>query len=236
MVFSEHNAAKTRRKPRGANIAGRTAVVMEISRMKTILTFALAVAAAISAIPARAASSERAITVTLSGFAQTNSASGDLAMSFRATTKDLLQEISIATGTNLTTAKLFLVQDSIDDTNSSLRVVAKTSSNSVDVTQFFEFDPGDNFVDTTTATTTIIYAIDSFHFSTSEVDPNGLDLDFQGLSKETQRSALVKIGANKVPALSTSIKTDGIGELRAGGGFVGPLKGSISIGAPKFYP
>jgi hypothetical protein len=202
---------------------------------KLILGFALI--SAMSAFNARAQSSERAITVAFTGYLQSLSTTGsDLAMPFRVATKDLLDEIGFATGTNLINGKLFLVQDSINDTNASLRVIARDASNTVEVTDFFEIEPGTNFVDTVTTSTTI-YAIDAFHFFTTNVDVQGIDLTFQGLSKESQRNLLAKIGTNKVPVLSTSVKSTGIGELRKGNNvFVGPLKGTVTIAAPKFYP
>jgi hypothetical protein len=213
--------------------------------MKTIIKLGLcvAIAASLSTFKAAAATSERLLTFTLSGFYQTNGLSGEVAAPFRATTKDIVAELAATLGTNLTNGAL-LVIDSLDDTNVLTKIVArsktKTETNEVDVTEFFQFDQGEAVATTKYVTNVLksatFYAIDHFQFSTLGTDTNGFELKFQGLTKESQRASVKPIGVDKREVISSTIKSDGTGEFRFVDVLFGPVKGSVAIGAPKFFP
>ena len=206
--------------------------------MITKLICCIAIALFLSTFRTQAASAERKLTLTLSGFFQDESGFGDeVAVPFRITTKDVLEEISLATGSNVTDGVL-LVIESIGEENSSTRIVARTSTVELDVTEFFKIDQG-NDVRTTKYSgdalkSATFYAVDQFLFST--LSANGVELKLQGFTKETQKTAAKKIGTDQFSVVSTSTKSDGNGELRSFDGSIAPVKGSITVGSPKFVP
>ena len=205
-----------------------------ITKACCCITFALL----LSTSGTEAATAERNLTVTLSGFFQDQSPSGDeAAFPFRITTKDILEEITLATGTNVNGGVLLLIE-SLDSENGESRIIARSQTTEVGVTDFFEINQGSDVRTTKFAgnvfKSAIFYAIDQFTFST--LAENGLELKVQGFTKETQSAGLKKIGADKINVVSASTKSDGSGELQSADGFIGPVKGSIALSAPKFFP
>ncbi len=61
-------------------------------------------------------------------------------------------------------------------------------------------------------------------------------MEMQVISKETQRVLAKTIGTNRLEVVSSTLASDGNGELHASGALVGPVKGTIKIGVPKFVP
>ena len=108
--------------------------------MKTItkLSFCVAVALCVTTLKIQAATSERLLTIALSGFDQfvDQNTGDDVAVPFRLTTKDILARITDATGTNVDGAVLVVI-DSLDDTNAMSQIVARTATFQLDVTDFF---------------------------------------------------------------------------------------------------
>ncbi len=209
--------------------------------MKTKLNLCLISALCLSALTLQAARSERVLTIAFSGFYQgTNRFGDDLAIPFRSTTKDFLDEISFTTGQNFKGGALLMVE-SLDDTNAPTQIVARKGTNELEVSEFFQFTKNDNFVFTETffrgaTSSQTFYAIDNFFFSTLAADPEGLEVTFKSFSQDTSRFFATRIGGQLYNVVSTSLRTDGVGELSSGGSFTGPIRGYNSIGAPKFYP
>jgi hypothetical protein len=187
----------------------------------------------------RAAQSEQTITFALSGFIQgKDSRENDKALPFRYTTKDVLTEIGFFEGgIDLTNGKLVLI-NSIDDTNVASRIVARKGTTEVDVTDLFVIDQGEE-VHTSRYVSDVfrnatIYSVDSVQFQTLDLDTNGLALEMQTFSKESQHAVTKKIGIDRFSVVSSSLSFDGNGELFDQFGLLGPLKGKVKIGAPKF--
>lgn len=215
-----------------------------ISRLSVCVVTALCLTAfTIHAAPR----SERLLTLTLTGFDQfVNQTTGnDVAVPFRATTKDFLFQITDATGTNVDGGVLVVI-DSLDETNGLTKIVARTKVIEVDVTDFFPISQGD-FVQTTKFVgnelrSATFYAIDQFQFSSvteAPGDTNGIDLILQGFTKETQRVGNRKIGGVLRSVTSSALRSDGNGELLdyvSTNRFLSPFKGTVTIGAPKFFP
>ncbi|MEO6183804.1 MAG: hypothetical protein ABIP71_12030 [Verrucomicrobiota bacterium] len=203
--------------------------------------FCLASVLSLTALRTEAAQSERLLTISLSGFFQDQDVFGnDKAFPFRATTKDFLEEISIATGGLDFTNGLLVVIESLTDTNLPSQIVARKGINQVDVTDLFTVENGEDvhtskYVANSFRSATF-YAIDQFKFETMSVDTNGVSLDMQLFSKETQRVLAKAIGTTRFDVISSTIASDGNGELHSGGALVGPVKGTIKIGAPRFVP
>lgn len=209
--------------------------------MKNISQWLLcaALVAGATATQVRAAQSEQTITFALSGFIQgKDSHENDKALPFRYTTKDVLTEIGFFEGgIDLTNGKLVLI-NSIDDTNVASRIVARKGSTEVDVTDLFVIDQGEEvhtskYVNDVFRNATI-YSVDSVQFQTLDSDTNGLALELQTFSKESQRAITKKIGIDRFSVVSSSLSFDGNGELFDQFGLLGPLKGKVKIGAPKF--
>ena len=189
----------------------------------------------------RAAQSEQTITFALSGFIQGQDSRGnDKALPFRYTTKDVLTEIgAFEGGIDLSNGKLVLI-NSIDDTNIASRIVVRKGTSEVDVTDLFVIDQGEEvhtsrYVNDVFRNATI-YSVDSVQFQTLDSDTNGLALELQTFTKESQRAITKKIGSDRLGVVSSSLSFDGNGELFDQFGFLGPLKGKVKIGAPKFVP
>ncbi len=207
------------------------------------LTFCLAIGLSFATFKAQAAVSERLLTLTLSGLLQEFDNFGDeIAIPFRVTTRDILEEISIHSGQNVRNGVLVVV-DSIDDANATRQIVARRSFNDLggelNVTDLFLIDQG---ADVRTARysgnalrSATFYAIDLIQFSTL-FESDGITLTFQGFSRENQRVTVQRIGNNRVTVTSSNLTSDGNGELESGNGFIGPVKGNIKIGVPKFFP
>ena len=210
----------------------------------TKLSLCIAIFTCVTATKLSAATSERLLTFTLSGYFQDfNPRTGDdVAVPFRITTRDILEEISLSTGTNVMGGVLVVV-DSLDDTNALTQIYARPSLNQIvgeiNVTDLFDIQQSGDVRSTRFSRNVFksatFYAIDSFLFSTI-VDDVGLELLFQGLSRETQAASTRTIGGFRRSVVSANMKSDGNGELFSGNGFIGPIKGSIKIGPPKFYP
>lgn len=207
------------------------------------ILFCLATVLLLTAVRTEAAQSERLITIMLGGFFQDQDLLGnDKASPFRATTKDFLEEISVAKGGLDFTNGVLLIIESITDTNLPSQIVARKGSNQVDVTDFFKVRNGadvhtSKYV-TNSFKSAIFYAIDQFEFETQSADPNGVKLEMQLNSKETQKALVAIIGTNRFNVVSSTIMSDGNGELRSGvhDDLVGPVKGMIKVGIPKFVP
>jgi len=205
-----------------------------ITKACCCITFALL----LSTFGTEAATSERSLSLALSGFFQDETALGDeVTVPFRVTTRDILEEISIATGTNVTDGVL-LVIESLDEEGGAARIVARSQTAEVDATDFFELNQGSDVRTTkfsgNTFKSATFSAVDQFVFSTLSV--NGIELKVQTFTQESQRAGVKKVGANQFNVVVTSTKSDGNGELRSSSGFIGPVKGSIKIGSPKFVP
>lgn len=186
----------------------------------------------------RAAQSEQTITFAVKGFIQGQDSRGnDKAIPFRFTTKDVLLEISaFEGGIDLTNGKLVLI-NSIDDTNAASRIVARKGTTEVDVTDLFVIDQGDEvhtskYVNDVFKNATI-YSVDSVEFQTLDLDTNGLALEMQTFTKESQRAVTKKLGPDRFSVVSSSLSFDGNGEIFDQFGLLGPLKGKVKISAPK---
>lgn len=217
--------------------------------MKTIskLFLCVAVALFLTAFKIQAATSERLLTITLTGFDQfiDQTTGDDVAVPFRATTKDFLFQITDATGTNVDGGVLVVI-DSIDDPDALTQIVARTETVEIDVTDFFPITQGESvqttkFVGDVLRSTTF-YAIDHFQFNSVTSIPgetNGIDLTLQGFTKETQRVVPKTIGGVPRSVTSSALKSDGNGELQdfaTTNRFLSPFRGTIKIGVPKFFP
>ena len=214
----------------------------EITIMKTAqkLLFGFATILSLASMQVEAAQSERLLNIALSGFFQDQDLLGnDKAVPFRATTKDFLEEISIATGGDYTNG-LLVVVNSIPETNAPAQIFARKGSNQVDVSDLFNIINGDEVHTSRYVTNSFrsatFYAIDQFKFETMKLDTNGVKLDMQVFTKEMQVVQAKMIGTNHLNVVSASLASDGNGELHDAGGLVGPIKGTIRIGVPKFVP
>lgn len=194
-----------------------------------------------------AATSERLLTITLTGFDQfvSETTGDDVALPFRATTKDFLFQITDATGINVDGGVLVVI-DSLSETNVLTKIVARTAAGDLDVTDFFPISQGQpvqtaKFVGNDLRSATF-YAIDQFQFnSVTEApgDTNGIDFTLQGFTKETQRVINKNIGGVSSAVTTSSLKSDGNGELLdfvSTNVFLSPFKGTVKIGPPKFFP
>jgi hypothetical protein len=81
-----------------------------------------------------------------------------------------------------------------------------------------------------------IYSIDFLEFQTLNTDTNGLALQMQLFAKETQTAVSRLIGANRFNVVSANLSFDGNGEIFDQFGLIGPLKGTVRIGIPRFVP
>ena len=213
----------------------------------TKISFFVAAALCVTAFKIQAATSERLLTIALSGFDQfvDQNTGDDIAVPFRLTTRDVLERITDATGTNVDSAVLIVI-DSLDNTNALTQIVARTATFQLDVTDFFPISQGEfvrtvkfagnNFRGAT------YYAIDQFQFSavtSTPGDTNGIDLTLQGFTTETQRVLTKNIGHIRQVVTSSTLKSEGNGELMdfvSTNRFVSPFKGTVKIGAAKFFP
>ena len=217
--------------------------------MKTIINFSLGtfIALAVLVSDVQAATSERLLTIALKGFDQfvDQRTGDDVAIPFRLTTKDLLFQITDATGTNVDGAVLIAI-DSLDDPNAVTRIVARTSDFQLDVSDFFSITQGES-VRTVKFSGNIFrgatyYAIDQFQFSavfSTPGDTNGIDLLLQGFSKETQRVQTRKIGGVRQVVTSSTLNSTGNGDLLdfvSTNRFVSPFEGAVRFGSARFYP
>ncbi|MEO7300899.1 MAG: hypothetical protein ABI042_20220 [Verrucomicrobiota bacterium] len=210
--------------------------------MKTGKTYFVALATLLGAVlSAHAAQSERIINIALSGYTQSKNPKGDAqAIPFRKTTKDFLEEISLVKSQDFTNGILVMV-DHPDDTNSLPQIFARKGATQTDVTDLFTITQADNYVVTSkypsgAFRSAAYYAIDHFRFNSFNADPNGVDLTLKVFSKETQLASSKMISSVKTPVTTTAIRSDGVGEMRSAGVFVAPIKGFVTIGAPKFLP
>ena len=207
-------------------------------KMITKWVCCIAVVLFISTFETQAASAERRLTIALSGYYQDENPLGDaVAVPFRITNADVLDEISIATRTNVTGGVL-LVVNSLDIEDSPSRIVVRTPSFELDVTEFFQLDQGSDVRATKSVGNVLksatIYAIDQFSFST--IDDNGFELQLQGFTKETQKWGLKKIGAEQFTVGASSIASAGTGQIRWPDESIAPIKGTFKVSAPKFVP
>ncbi len=217
--------------------------------MKTIskLSVCVAVALCATAFEVRAATSERLVTITLTGFDQyvDQTTGDDVARPFRITTKDFLYQITDATGINVDGGVLIAI-DSLDNPDALTRIVARTKMREVDVTDFFPISQGESvrtvkYVGNDLRSATF-YAIDQFQFSSvtsTPGDTNGIDLILQGFTKETQRVLTTRIGGVPYSVTSSILSSEGNGDLLdyvSTNRFLSPFKGTVKFGAPKFYP
>ncbi|MEO5801959.1 MAG: hypothetical protein ABIR24_00395 [Verrucomicrobiota bacterium] len=195
----------------------------------------LAVALSGASIQLQAAQTERLLTFALTGFRQDEDALGNpKAIPFRASTRDVLEEIELATGASVTNGILLMVE-SLDDTNAPIQIVARKGTSDFIVTDLFTFTYGEA-VSTDLGTRGTFYAIDQIEFSTLNVDTNGLTLQFQGFTKETQATVTKRLGTTPVEFVTKTFNTIGNGELRFIDSFFGPVKGTVKLGAPKLVP
>ena len=81
-----------------------------------------------------------------------------------------------------------------------------------------------------------IYSVDFLEFQTLNTDTNGLALQMQLFAKETQTAASKSVGTNRFNVVSASLMFDGNGEIFDQFGLIGPLKGRVTIGSPRFVP
>lgn len=217
--------------------------------MKTIINFSLGtfMALAVLVSEVQAATSERLLTIALKGFDQfvDQRTGDDVAIPFRLTTRDLLFQITDATGTNVDGGLLIAI-DSLDDPDAPTRIVARTRDVQLDVSDFFTITQGE-FVRTVKFSRNIFrgatyYAIDQFQFSavfSTHGDTNGIDLLLQGFSKETQRVQTKKIGGVRQVVTSSTLKSKGNGDLLdfvSTNRFVSPFEGTVRFGSARFYP
>lgn len=207
-------------------------------KMITKWVCCIAIVLFISTFETQAASAERRLTIALSGYYQDVNPLGDaVAVPFRITNVDILDEISLATRTNVTGGVL-LVINSLDGDDSPSRIVACTPSVELDVTEFFQLDQGSDVRTTKTVANVLksatIYAIDQFSFST--IDDNGFELQLQGFTKETQKWGLKKIGVEQFTVGASSIASVGTGQIRWPDESTAPVKGTFKVSAPKFVP
>ena len=198
---------------------------------KWILCFAIA--SSVASFKLDAAQTERLITFSLTGFRQDEDAFGNpKAVPFRVATRDILEEIQLATGVPVTNGVLVMVE-SLDDTNAPIQVVARKGTDQFDVTDLFTFIYGES-VTTDLGTRGTFYAIDQIGFSSLNVDTNGYEIQFQGFTRESQALVTRRLGTASIPFLARNLTTTGNGELRfLDNVLFGPLKGTIRIGAPK---
>lgn len=188
-----------------------------------------------------AAQSERTISFALSGFLQGQDLQGnDKAIPFRYTTKDVLLEIGFFEGgLDFTNGSLLLI-DSLTETNVPSRIIARKGTNEVDVSGLFQINQGEGIQSSRFVTNTLksatIYSIDFLEFQTLSFDTNGLALQMQLFAKETQRALIARAGINRFDVISASLAFDGNGEISDQFGLLGPLKGTVRIGLPKFVP
>lgn len=195
----------------------------------------------------QAATSERLLTIALKGFDQfvDQRTGDDVAIPFRLTTKDILFQITDATGTNVDGAVLIAI-DSLDDPNIPTRIVARTRFLQLDVSDFFSITQGE-FVRTVKFSGNIFrgatyYAIDQFQFTSvfsTPGDTNGIDLLLQGFSKETQRVQTKTIGGFRQVVTSSTLQSKGNGDLLdfvSTDRFVSPFEGTVRFGSARFYP
>jgi hypothetical protein len=212
--------------------------------MKTITKWLLCVAVVLSAaaLKLQAAQTERLVTFALTGYVQTNNSIGDpLALAFRATTKEVLEEISLTTGQDFNNGVLLLIE-SLDDTNAAAQFVARKViarvTNELDVTELFPFSFGDEVATLRYSGDTLknatFYAIDDFAFDTLAVTNAGIVLDLQGFSKQTEIAFTKTVGASTFSGFAANLTSDVNGELRDAIGLIGPVKGKLKIGPPKF--
>lgn len=206
--------------------------------MKTLKLF-LCIACAFS-ITARihAEQSERSLTLKLSGYFQGEDTSGnDKAVPFRFTTKEVLNELSFFTGVDLRGGMLLII-DSITDTNVASQIVVRKGTDQVDVTDLFDIDQGGAVYSSKLVADVLksatLYSIDFFQFQTLNTDTNGLDLQLQLFSRESQRALVKRIGGNQFDVVSSTLAFDGNGELRDQFGLFAPVKGTVKIGSPKY--
>jgi len=182
--------------------------------------------------------SEQIITLSLSGFYQgQDSLHNDRAVSFRYTTKDLISEIGFFTGRDLSNGTLLLI-NSISDTNALSRFVVRTKTTEVDVTDLLVINQG-NEVHTSKLAAGVfksatLYSIDAFQFNTLDTDTNGLVLDLQLFARESQRATVKKVGGSLFDVVSSTLAFDGNGEINDQYGLLGPVKGTLKIGASKY--
>ena len=194
-----------------------------------------------------AAQIERPITFALTGFVQSTNRLGDpKAAPFRFTTKDVLVEISLATQQDFTDGALIWIEP-LDDTNAPLRIVARKGSSELDLYgtnvtfNFFDVVGAEEAVVTErflrgTLRSRTFYAIDQFVFSTLGATNDGRDLILQGFSKESQAAYTKTLGGTVFTGFSSGLTSDVNGELSDAIGLLGPVKGKIRIGLPKFVP
>lgn len=210
-----------------------------------LLCFVCAVCAA--SINIDAAQIERPITFALTGFAQSTNRLGDSkAVPFRFTTKDVLFEIGLATQQDFTGGALIWIE-SLDDTNAPLRIVVRKGGSELDL---YGTNVTFNFFDVVGAEEAVVterflrgtlkgrtfYAIDQFVFSTLGATNDGRDLTLQGFSKESQAAYTKTLGGTVFTGFSSSLTSDVNGELSDAIGLLGPVKGRIKVGSPKFVP
>lgn len=209
--------------------------------MKTSIKFLLCIACVLG-VPGKikAAQSERTITFALSGFLQGDDGFGnDKALPFRYTTKDVLLEIGFFKGMDFTNGTLLLI-DSLTDTNAGSKIVARKGFNEVEVTDLFQINQGEEvhssryIADVFKSAT--IYSIDFLEFQTLNTDTNGLALQMQLFGKETQTALSKLVGPDRFNVVSANLAFDGNGEIFDQFGLIGPLKGKVKIGSPKFVP
>lgn len=209
--------------------------------MKTAIKFLLCVVSAFAlATQTRAAQSERTISFALSGFLQgVDSFGNDKALPFRYTTKDVLLEIGFVEGKDFTNGTLLLI-DSLTDTNIPSRIVARKGATESDVSDLFQINQGEGIQSSrffgNVFKNATIYSIDFLEFQTLNFDTNGLALQMQLFSKESQVASSRLVGANRFEVISASLAFDGNGEISDQFGLLGPLKGTVRIGLPKFVP
>lgn len=195
----------------------------------------------------KAATSERLLTISLKGYDQyVNQRTGDdVALPFRLTTKDIIFQITDATGTNVDGAVLIAI-DSLDDPNAMTKIVARTRFFELDVTDFFAITQGESVRTVRYSGNTFrgatYYAIDQFQFSAVVSSPgntNGIDLVLQGFTREQQRAQTKKIGRISHVVTSSTLSSKGNGDLLdfvSTNRFVSPFEGTVKFGAARFYP
>ncbi|MEP6662191.1 MAG: hypothetical protein ABJC04_00885 [Verrucomicrobiota bacterium] len=205
--------------------------------MKTLLQlFAGLMVVSAGLLQAQAVQSERLLSFTMSGFYQGTTIGGaEQAIPFRLNTRDILDEISLTTGQDFSRGLLLIIEDL--DSETPMKIVARNGANQLDVTAYFEIEQGPDVRTTrylaSNFASATFYAIDKFLFSTINGE-EGLYLNFQGLTKESQRTGRATINRVRYEVVTSIFCTDGVAELDAGSGFIGPIKGTIRTLAEKF--
>ena len=211
------------------------------------LGFLVMVAFSATMFTAEGAQTERSITFALSGFFEDINTdfipSVTNAVPFRATTKDILNEISDTTGQDFSNGVLLLIESLPQDTNSTSKVVARKKiaigvTNELNVSEFFIVDFGEEVKSLRSSggflRSKTLYANDQFQFSTLG-NPNGdIALTLQGFSRQMEVAFRRTISETIFTGLAANLTSDVNGEVFKSTGFVGPVKGRFTIGAPKF--